>query len=44
VLEVRERKTNPKKVDVNQVAAKYLAAVEKVTTAVDEALDSKLSQ
>lgn len=43
-LDVRERKTNPKNVDVNQVAAKYLAAVEKVTAAVDEALDSRLSQ
>jgi hypothetical protein len=43
-LDVRERKTNPKKMDVNQVAASYLAAVEKVTTAVDQALDSKVSQ
>jgi hypothetical protein len=43
-LDVRERKTNPKKMDVNQVAANYLAAVENVTAAVDQALDSKVSQ
>jgi len=42
-LEVREHKANPKKMDVNDIAARYLAAVEKVTSAVDEALDSEAS-
>jgi predicted nucleotidyltransferase len=42
-LDVREHKANPKKIDVNDVAARYLAAVEKVTSAVDEALDSEAS-
>jgi predicted nucleotidyltransferase len=39
-LDVRERKADRKKMDVNNLAARYLAAVEKVTSAVDEALDS----
>ena len=39
-LDVRERKADRKKIDVNDLAARYLAAVEKVTAAVDEALDS----
>ncbi len=42
-LEVREHKANSKKMDVNDIAARYLAAVEKVTSAVDEALDSEAS-
>jgi hypothetical protein len=42
-LDVREQKANPKKIDVHQLAAGYLAAVEKVTSAVDEALDSNRS-
>jgi len=40
-LDVRERKTNPKNLDVKDLCARYLAAIEKVTAAVDEALDSK---
>jgi len=43
-LNVREHKANPKKIDVNDLAARYLAAVEKVTSAVDEALDSKATR
>jgi hypothetical protein len=42
-LDVREQKANAKKIDVHQLAAGYLAAVEKVTSAVDEALDSNRS-
>jgi hypothetical protein len=43
VLDVREYKTDPKKIDINELAARYLAAVEKVAAAVDEALDSDAS-
>ena len=43
VLDVRERKTETRRLDVNDVAARYVAAVEKVTSAVDEALDSESS-
>lgn len=42
-LEVRERKTNPKSLDVNDLCARYLAAIEKVTTAVDQGRDSGAS-
>jgi len=41
--DVREQKTDRKKIDVNDLAARYLAAIEKVTAAVDEALDSEAS-
>lgn len=37
VLDVRERKVDPKKLDVKNLCAGYLAAIEKVTRAVDEA-------
>ena len=40
-LEVRERKADPKKSDVKDVCARYLAAIEKVAAAVDQALDSE---
>jgi len=40
VLDVRERKLDRKKFDVADVFARYLAAVEQVTTAVDKMLDS----
>jgi chromatin segregation and condensation protein Rec8/ScpA/Scc1 (kleisin family) len=40
VLDVREKKADPKKIDINELVARYLAAVEKVAAAVDEALDS----
>lgn len=43
VLDVRERKVDRKRIDVQQLATRYLAAVEKVTAAVDEALDSGTS-
>jgi len=43
VLDVREHKTDPKKIDINELVARYLAAVEKVAAAVDEALDSDAS-
>src|SRR5580658_6927394 len=36
-LDVREHKTDRKKIDINELAARYLAAIEKVTAAVDEA-------
>lgn len=40
-LDVRERKTDRKKLDVKDLCARYLAAIEKVAAAVDEALDSE---
>lgn len=43
VLDVREHKADPKKIDINDLAARYLAAIEKVTATVDEALDSDAS-
>jgi hypothetical protein len=42
-LDVREGKADPKKMDIKDLAARYLAAIEKVTAAVDEALDSERS-
>jgi hypothetical protein len=39
VLDVRERKADQKKLDVKDLCARYLAAIEKVTAAVDQALD-----
>ena len=42
-LDVREHKADPKKIDVHDLASRYLAAVEKVTAVVDEALDSDAS-
>jgi hypothetical protein len=41
--DVREQKADRKKIDISDLAARYLAAVEKVTAAVDEALDSEPS-
>jgi hypothetical protein len=38
VLDVHERKADPKKFDVNDLCSRYLSAVEKVTEAVDLAL------
>ena len=38
VLDVRERKADRKSINVVDLAARYLAAVEKVTAAVDMAL------
>ena len=40
VLDVRERKSNRKNIDVADVFSRYLAALEQVTTAVDRMLDS----
>jgi hypothetical protein len=40
VIDVREKKAERKNHDVKDLVARYLAAVEKVTTAVDLALDS----
>jgi len=40
---VRELKVDRKKIAINDLAARYVAAVEKVTAAVDEALDSDAS-
>ncbi len=39
-LDVREHKLDPKKLDVRNIASRYLAAVEQVTAAVDKMLDS----
>jgi hypothetical protein len=39
-LDVREHKADPKKIDISDLVARYLAAIERVTAAVDEALDS----
>jgi hypothetical protein len=43
VLDVREHKADPKKMDINDLVTRYLAAIEKVAAAVDEALDSDAS-
>ena len=40
-LDVREGKVNRKNVNVTDLCADYLAVIEKVTTAVDQALDSE---
>ena len=44
VLDVREHKTNRKQFNVSQVFAKYLAALEQVTAAVDKMLDSEANR
>ena len=43
VLDVREHKADPRKMDVKDVFAAYLAAMQKVVAAVDERLDSNAS-
>jgi predicted nucleotidyltransferase len=40
-LDLRERKLDPKKLDVKCLCGRYLSAIEKVAAAVDEALDSE---
>lgn len=40
VLDVRERKTDRKRLNVNDLCTRYLAAIEKVAAAVDEASDT----
>ena len=40
VLDVREKKIDRKDIDIKDLVGRYLAAVERVTTAVDLALDS----
>jgi hypothetical protein len=42
-LDVREGKVNKKTLNVTDLCARYLAAIEKVTAAVDQALDSEAS-
>jgi hypothetical protein len=42
-MDVREHKADPKKMDINDCLTRYLAAIEKVAAAVDEALDSDAS-
>jgi hypothetical protein len=42
-LDVRERKRDPKTIDVDDLSSRYLAAIEKATAAVDEKLDLKAS-
>ena len=44
VLDVREKKAERKNLDIKDLVARYLAAVEKVTTAVDLALDGDASE
>ena len=44
VLDVRERKADPKKLDVKNICEGYLDAIEKVATAVDRALDGDASE
>jgi nucleotidyltransferase-like protein len=44
VLDIREKKLERKRMDVRELAARYLAAVEKVTAAVDMALDEGTSK
>jgi predicted nucleotidyltransferase len=39
ILDVREHKSDPKKLDVKDIAARYLFAVEQVTASVDKMLD-----
>lgn len=43
VLDLRERKADSKKLNVKDVCARYLDAVEKVAAATDRALDAKVS-
>lgn len=40
VLDVREHKADPKKTDIKGLSARYLAAIEQVTLAVDKAMES----
>jgi hypothetical protein len=42
VLDVRERKLDPSKVDSDDLFARYLATVEHVTAAVDQAMDQDI--
>ncbi len=42
-LDVREGKANKKSLNVTDLCTRYLAAIEKVTAAVDQALDSEAS-
>jgi nucleotidyltransferase-like protein len=44
LLDIREHKADSKKTAASELAARYLAAIEKVAAAVDEALDSDGSQ
>jgi hypothetical protein len=44
VLDVRERRAERGQFDVQELAARYLAAVEQVTAAVDRMLDSPASR
>ncbi len=39
VLDVRERKLEPGQIEINDLFARYLATVEQVTTAVDQAME-----
>lgn len=43
VIDVRERRVDPKKLNVRDVCRRYLAAVEKVAAVVDQALDAEAS-
>jgi hypothetical protein len=40
VMDIREKKSNRKTLDVTDVFSRYLAALEQVTAAVDKMLDS----
>jgi hypothetical protein len=41
VLDVRERKAGPGKTDIQDLFARYMAAIEQVTAAVDQVLDAE---
>jgi hypothetical protein len=43
LLDVREKKGDARKIEVNDLFARYLGAIEKVTAAVDHALDADTS-
>jgi hypothetical protein len=43
LLEVREQKADRKRMDIQDICGRYLSAIEKVTAAVDKALDSGAS-
>jgi len=40
LLDVREHKTDVKKLDIEDIATRYLSSIEQVTAAVDRMLDS----
>jgi uncharacterized protein (UPF0335 family) len=43
ILDIRERKSETKKLDIQALFERYLATIDKVTAAVDKELDSVAS-